>query len=67
MYAGQQLQDDDGKQVCLFPLTRFFNKSTVVAEHIRTRVVQDIMQQILYHRMKMGIECLELLAMHRLI
>ena len=23
MYAGQQLQDDNGKQVCLFPLTGF--------------------------------------------
>ena len=24
MYAGQQLQDDDGKQVCLFPLEGFY-------------------------------------------
>jgi hypothetical protein len=37
MYAGEQLADENGKQVALFPLTRFFNKSTLVAEHFHIK------------------------------
>lgn len=30
MYAGEQMQDEYGRQVCLFPLERFCNITGVV-------------------------------------
>lgn len=64
MQPNQTMYDDQGQQVALFPLTRFLYFSTVVAEHIRMKVVKGTTQLILFLLTITAIDYIDSHVMH---